>query len=375
MHDCDVRTAWAATPQPESSKTELPHAVGQMRAAFDRALASHPWLARIEHYRFAGRPVRLRVVGRQLAERTHRAFAHLRHDPDPAGDAGWGLDLWDELETGVPNPMPTPGTEDRQWIACGGTLDASRDGRVVTFRYDESTTLLDRQAAQMISCRRSGAHLSTGELSKPFMLMLSIWLPDRGVQVLHAGLLARGGAAVLVPGPSGTGKSTTCLAAVSQGLDFLGDDFVGLERAGDGTFLGHSIFGTACLARNGVERFPDLALHAVDGGAGVEEKPILFLPEIYPDRLRATCGIRAIALVRIRQPRSEIQRAGRAEALREFAASTLHTVVPRPGREALAMIGELVERVPAYRLCLGPDLADIGPGLERILAIAGADVT
>jgi len=78
-----------------------------------------------------------------------------------------------------------------------------------------------------------------------------------------------------------------------------------------------------------------------------------------------------VALLRVRQERTEIRPARPAEALREFAASTLHTVVPRPGREALQKIAELVERVPAYWILLGPDLGDVSRSIDRILARAG----
>jgi hypothetical protein len=340
-----------------------------MQAAFEKALGAPGAVVRQESYMFAGRPVRLRAVGARFAERTHRAFAHLKGGPQPAR-APLLIDLWDERAAGVPAPLAEWGGTSRSWIACGGTLEASPDGRYVTFRYGDSITLLDRQAERMIGCRRDGSELAGGEYSKPLLLMLSIWYRDRGVQLLHAGALACDGAGVLLPGESGTGKSTTCLAGVAQGLQFLGDDFVGLEMASDGTFLGHSLFNTACVARKNLFRFDDIRPHAVDDDSADEEKPIFFLSELFPDRLCAAAPVRAVVLLSIGHPRTDIRPAGRAHALRQFAASTLHTVVPRPGREALTMIGALVERVPAYCLLLGPDLSDIRPGITRIVSMA-----
>jgi hypothetical protein len=173
---------------------------------------------------------------------------------------------------------------------------------------------------------------------------------------------------VLVPGVSGAGKSTTSLAGLAQGLEFVGDDFIGLERAAPGTFQGHSIFSTACIARENLVRFPDLRSFAVHDSAAIEEKPILFLSEIYPERIRATVPVRAVALLRIGYAATEVKPARPADALRAIAASTLHVVVPRPGREALRMLGELVERVPAWWLLLGPDPRDVPAAIARILA-------
>ena len=337
-----------------------------MRRAFREATKAHPGALSVEEYVFAGRPVRLRIVGRRLAERTHRAFAHLRRDGAPAARPFY-IDVWDESETGGQVlPQAAAMELDRRWVACDGTLTASPDGRYVSFRYEESVTLLDRQEQSMISCRRSGSHLSTGDCSKPYVLMLSIWYHDRGVQLLHAGLVAHERGGLLLPGASGTGKSTAALAAVTQGLDFLGDDFVGLERVDGGAFRGHSIFSTVCLTRQTLARFAEVRPHAVEDSFEVEDKPIVYVSELYPARIRDTVPIRAVVLLSKGHARTEITPARRADALRAFAASTLHTVVPRPGREALDRLAALVERVPAYWLRLGPRLEDIGPSLSAI---------
>lgn len=354
-----------------SAPTGEPSRMDGMRRAFAAALARHPDAVHTAAYAFAGRPVRLRVVGDRLAARIQRAFAHLRRD-DAGAPAPLAIDVWDEAETGVPFLATAEATElDRRWIACDGTITATPDGRYVSFRYQESVTILDRRRQHMVSCRRSGSTLSSGECSKPYVLMLSIWLHDRGMQVMHCGLVAHHGAGVLLPGTSGTGKSTTSLAAVTQGLEFVGDDFIGLERAGDGGFLGHSLFSTACLVRDALSRFPDIPRGAIADGFPGEEKPILFLAETHPERLRATVPIRALVLLRIRHPHTEIRRASRAEALRALAASTLHTVVPRPGRDALEKMGALAERVPAFWLQLGPDPGDVAPSLADIVSRLG----
>lgn len=347
-----------------------PHVVA-MRRAFDEALARCPGEVRETRYAFAGRAVHLRVVGARLAERIQRPFAHLRRDRAAVGAEPLRIDLWDEHETGVASPADAaPGALDHEWLACDGTLSASADGRYVSFTYQDSVTLLDRQGQRMIGGRRSGSHLSRGECSKPFVVMLTVWYSDLRVQILHAGLLAHDGVGVLLPGESGTGKSTTSLAGVAHGLEFLGDDFVGCERRDDGTFHGHSIFSTACLARSGLDRFGDIRAHAVEDRFPEEEKPILFLAEVFPERLRATAPIGAIVLLRVGAERTKVRPATRPEALRQLAASTLHTVVPRPGRAALEMMGALVAQVPAYRLHLGTDLRDVPGGIAEVVAQA-----
>jgi hypothetical protein len=373
MKPLDSHVERRPDPPSPDAVAQPPEQVQRMHGAFDAALGQRAARIREETYTFAGRPVRLRVVGSGLAARTHRAFGHLAAACGTGVRPALRIDLWDERETGVPCPLALDAMDlQRQWVAAGGALTASPDGRYVSFRYQESIMILDRTTQRMIGCRRDGSRLSGGEYSKPFIVLLSIWYHDRGVQILHAGLLARGGAGVLIPGESGTGKSTTCVAGFAQGLEYLGDDFVGLEHAADGAFQGHSVFNTACLARKDVHRFPDIRPFAVDDGRPEEEKPILFLSEIHADRFQASVPVRAVVLLRVRQERTEVRPARRGEALRAFAASTLHTVVPRPGREALHRLGALVERVPAYWLLLGPDLSDVSPSIDRVLRLAAS---
>ena len=341
----------------------------RMAAAFADAAGRSPARVQEAAYAFAGRPVRIRVAGDALGGRTHRAFAHLRAH-DAAGAPGLAVELWDEAETAIPCPVDSEAADlDRQWIAAGGILAASASGRYVSFRYQDSVAVLDRSAGRLVGCRGAGSRLSTGEYSKPLVHLLSVWFHDRNVQLLHAGLIAGPRGGVLIPGESGTGKSTTCVAAVAQGLEFLGDDFIGLEQV-DGGFVGHSVFGTACLARRDLDRFRAIAGRAVHDGIPEEDKPILFLSEVFPERLRASVPVRAVVLLRVGAERTEVMPAGRAEAMRHFAASTLHTVVPRPGREALVRLAALVERVPAWRLQLGPDIEDLAPAVDRILSAA-----
>jgi hypothetical protein len=55
----------------------------------------------------------------------------------------------------------------------------------------------------------------------------------RGVPMLHGCAVDTGGAAILVLGPGGAGKSTVAAAAVARGSALLTDDIAALDRTGD----------------------------------------------------------------------------------------------------------------------------------------------
>lgn len=76
-------------------------------------------------------------------------------------------------------------------------------------------------------------------------------------QPFHAAALVRGDAALLLTGPSGTGKSTLAYAAVREGLQVLSDDTVNLQLRPRLRIWGMS--GYLHLPPDAALRFPELA--------------------------------------------------------------------------------------------------------------------
>ena len=61
-------------------------------------------------------------------------------------------------------------------------------------------------------------------------LLVAAALPDR--VAVHAGVVAFAGRAVVIPGPSHSGKSTLVQALVEAGATYLSDEFALLDEAG-----------------------------------------------------------------------------------------------------------------------------------------------
>jgi hypothetical protein len=137
----------------------------------------------------------MRVAGAELAKSLARPFAHLRLDR-PVLQPSLTLDLWDEAATGV---------------ACDtadfGDGQASPDARYVVHTRFQTTTVLDRAAHRLLGRVRDAAALSLHERGRPLFTPLMLWLQDRRVQPVHAGLVARDGQGILFGGPGGSGKS------------------------------------------------------------------------------------------------------------------------------------------------------------------------
>lgn len=343
-----------------------------LQAAFQRAMNARPDALRQSYYTFGGRHVRVRIVGGKLADHLCRPFAHLETNEKDSPLPRLTIDLWDEEETGISPPAESASDDlDTSGRIASGLLFIPPDGRFACLRIRGSVVWLDRAVQQMIGSTASSQHLSLYERGKPLLPLLAAWYHDRGVQLIHAGLVSRNGDGVLLPGVGGAGKSTSALACLNGGFDYLGDDYVGLQARGDGSFVGHSLYNSTWLEPDHMARFPLLPPHAIHGGNAGEDKSLVVLSQVFPTRLSRMATIRVLALPRIvdRHP-TRFRRASKGEALLALAPSSLLALAPRPGARGLDRLALLVDHVPSYWLELGRDLTEIPHRVDELLAEA-----
>jgi hypothetical protein len=341
---------------------------GALREAFARARRARPDAYSETFYEFAGRPVRFGVVGRALGERVTVPFAHLRFAPPRPLRAALTVELWDA--SGAATPAPTGSTETvggRTWTVDGGLVSSSPGDRFVSYWREHSLMWLDRDSGSIVGCVEAADGLTLHERSKPLPMLLPLWYRDRGVQIVHAGLVARQGRGALVAGPTGAGKSTLTLACLCAGLESLGDDHVGLEAV-DGAFVGHSLYGTTRLGTPQLRLFPELLPGAVRDHREPGEKELIVLARVLPGRLRSSVTADVLVLPRLGDGAGPpTERASRGEALRRVAPSSL-VMAMGSGQRGLDTLAGLVRRVPAYWLDPGREPREMARRMERLLA-------
>jgi hypothetical protein len=333
----------------------------------------------------------MRVVGRELATRLTRPFVHLRL-VTPPGSLDLRLDVWDGRETNVAHPADSSWADlqaveadsaepaharvgrdgdAQRWRVDGGLATSFIEGRVFRFVRPGAVTWLDRGAGRIIGWRASGEELAMQEQSKPLPLLLGIWYVDHDIHVIHAGLVARDGAGVLVGGGSGSGKTTTTLACLRSGFDFLGDDQCGLEAREDGTFVGHSVYGGARVEPHHAQHFPHLRATTTAGHSRHDDKLLLFPGELLAARPVRSAPIRAIVLPRVvAATSSRVRPASAGKAMLRLAPTSLFTPFGT-GARGFERLTRLVESVPAYWLDLGRDIAAIPDRLHDVLEEMG----
>jgi hypothetical protein len=203
---------------------------------------------------------------------------------------------------------------------------------------------------------------------RPFNDPLRLWLADRRIQLLHAGLVARGGRGVLLGGANGSGKSTAALACLRAGFGYLGDDCVGFAANGASRHVGYSIFGSIYLEPDHLRAaFPEVT-GAIAGQAPDEDKALVLPSRCFPDRMTRSAGVNALVLPRpAARAHARVTPASKGEALLALAPSSV-LGAPRTHRDSLDDIADLVNTIPCYWLDLGHDPAEIPRRLDEILS-------
>jgi len=303
----------------------------------------------------AGRTVRVETASDRALGAIAPAFSHLAGSA-PGAVAGAPI-RWRIAE------------EDDAWRPEGygpnGAYRMSGGGFAVV--QGEPAALESYLPGEGITLRAGRRAWGAGDFrAHPGSFALAAALSGPGAQVLHAGAIAHDGAAVLLVGVGGVGKSTTALACALGGADFLGDDLV-LVEAGRGAAAPrvHCLFATAKLNDDSARAL----------GVG-NWRPIGITPKnktvvAVGDRvaIRRSAPIAAVVLLAPPangEPRPERIAPAAAMAL---VMPTALPVACRTGSPAdlLGVVADLARRVPAFRLPVTWDLDALRSAVRSVL--------
>lgn len=317
-----------------------------------------------------GTSVRLHFAGDAMVPVVFPALAHLGTTDLPAGPR-LNLHVWDSASTGVAMPPP-------DWpldaYAERGEIRAFDDGTIrAAFSVDGPIMdLWHRSTAQGVMWVSDHARVPYYERGAPIRRILSWWLADRGVQMIHAAAVGIPEGCVLIAGKGGSGKSNTALSCLGAGLTYLADDYCALETGA--IPVAHSLYGTGKVHGDDLGRLTFLAGHIVNADRLPAEKALFFLADSFGSQLRTHAQVNALLLpaVRLDTP-TRLFRASQGEAARAIAMSTI-AQLPYAGGEVLRAVGILARQRPAFHLRVGSDAAERVPAIIRRLAAGDTSI-
>ncbi len=216
---------------------------------------------------------------------------------------------------------------------------------------------------------RNVDELPNFELAAPLRLMLGWIGASSTFSLAHAAAVANSEGAALLVGRGGSGKSTTSLACLLGGLDFLGDDYAALTHEPVPTVW--SLYRSAKVAQPSLELHPELNQFVKRGPTSIyDDKYLLDINALTQNlegagQVISSAPLRAIILPRVtKETETRIIPTGAMAALRALAPST---VFQQSGGGAITLekLTGLIRKVPAYELLLGTD----GKAPERIASV------
>lgn len=331
--------------------------LAQLYDTFDRAaqhgLAQHTLC-------IAERRVRFLIAGEGMLV-LWPALAHLVASNDDNAEDALTICLWDSVSTGV---RPPPPPWDEAQYGPHGEIRAFNTAKL-RFAFDLGRGMLYAWSAtrRLALCWASDARdLPAYERGAPLLPIWHWWLGSVSDVLLHAAAVSNAGKGVLIVGRGGSGKSTTALACLGAGMEYLGDDYC-VVTLGARSHI-YSLFCTAKVNHDNLHRLPHLRRAR---RLSEEEKVVFDLRPAFATRLARRCELRAILVPAFAgQAGSSLESVSPGLALRALAPSTLFQLVSS-GAADFERISSLVKQTPCYRLWLGDDTNTIPAVIKTLL--------
>jgi hypothetical protein len=358
---------YAMTPQVLDRAPAGDGGFSAMKARLAAAASADPATTRVA-MSFAGKPVALTLIGKALAGHMLTAFAHLI-DKDAPPYPGRSFEFWDCAASDAPMP---PAPLDGEWESRSRNwrISLHGDGRYLCEARQNSITYLDRATGTVLAAFRSSGHLSLADRARPLQRMMSQVCPAFGIQDIHGSLVSSNRRGALIVGGSGRGKTTTSIDGLAGGLDFLGDDSVGLGEADCG-FAGYSLYNSARVHPQQVARWPNLAGRWREP-AEDDDKSLLVPTELAPGRVARQTGIAAILVPVIDTGRFAVAPTSPLLAFNALVHDSKDNRRFGMNRTEFMRLTKLTKSVPCFRCELDRDPLRMAAGLSDLLGSLGS---
>jgi len=202
-----------------------------------------------------------------------------------------------------------------------------------------------------------------------FHLALIELLRRRGLYTIHATALEHNGRAILIPGNSGRGKTTSFISLLRSGYRYLSDDHPLLQDSGTQVeVLPFPIKINVTDAT--VQFFPELRAASEQVLHPGVPKRFFYAEDLYPTAVGERCQPALVLFPHVvDSPQSHLELLPKSRALEALLPQALLVYDQEVARQEFKVLAKLVQQVDCYRLHFGRDILDlpklITPLLEK----------
>ncbi len=326
--------------------------------------ASQHNLEHNDYFMVAGKVYCLRFLGTELRRILIAALEHLR--VPACGEVDVTLHVWDSESTGTamsPPPCDWDAFTDR------GDIWGFNSKRIRTaFHYsDYSVNLYDHQRAIGIYWVQNSKSIPYWTTSAPFRTLFQWSLSGYGLQLIHAAGVGKDRNLFIITGKGGVGKSSTALACINAGMDYIGDDYIIVENGSPQK--AYSLYSTAKLFNDDIGRFPNLSQLVGERQSKEQEKGVY---QLYPDlqaQIKKEGVVKAFLVPSItgKPDPSSFQAIPKWRVEKAMAFTTI-SQLPGAGEDTSEYIKKLVEDTPCFEAKLSNEFNEIPASILQMLA-------
>lgn len=200
--------------------------------------------------------------------------------------------------------------------------------------------------------------------ASPFKEIFNWIMLKNQCSLIHAAAVGNKDGAVLLTGKSGAGKSVTTIRCLFHGLDFYGDDIVGISNKNKPAV--HSIFASAKIFQKDISEITGLEKYSKWRSLKPKDKEVFFLSEDFKEQIPLQAPIKAILHLVQSHGKAAISTASIANVL-NVVGSTSCAIFPYSHQSHTIQLISLFKNVPCFNFKLGNKVDDIAPLLEDFL--------
>ncbi|MEP6835025.1 MAG: glycosyltransferase [Gemmatimonas sp.] len=339
-------------------------------AFFDRVAACYTEAAsrtgtRTIQIDLAGCLVDLVFAGDQLIPHLVPALSHLLTTPGRTAD--FTVCCWDTQSSGVPIVEP-PCARD-EFTERGDFWGMTSPRIKSAFHwYEFSVNVMDLERKTGVFWVSSDEHLPSWTRASPLRTMLHWVAEATGAQLLHAAAVGTADGALLITGRGGVGKSSSALASLAMGLQYIGDDYIIARIHPEPRVF--ALYSSAKLDAEQLHRFPEIAALIINSHETAREKAVVQLWPAFRSQIPLSLPLRAIATPVFATDGSVDTQFGAVTtvALQRAASFTTLSQLPGAGRNTHEFIDQLIASVPGFTMQLGQDRERVPTAISSLLA-------
>jgi hypothetical protein len=283
------------------------------------------------------------------------SLAHLKVEKS---DLPTGLKIWYSDANGIGSLIPEPPFDDFNGV--GYSSKAEEEGFSIYYQPAFRQVFLYSEEKKLgIYWTLNLETIPWWEPTFSFRIIFHWWTKFQPLQLMHAGTVAidkEGG--WLIAGPSGSGKSSTCLTLLHHGIYYLGDDYV-LVKLGEKPEV-FTLYQTAKLEPDNLaDRFGEF-LDLVENKATYQgEKAVFQIYRYFPEAFLASVPLKGILLPKVNgTEESSVRSVSPGKALLGIAPTTLRHL-PHDREISYAKMKDLLSHVPVLEWSLGTNKAKL----------------